>query len=276
MSVRCAIYTRKSHDERADAQLGSIERQRELCEAYIASQADAGWTVVGDRYEDPGQSGGTLVRPALARLLAEVDAGEIDVIVVYKIDRLSRSLRDFLNLVARFDRVGATFVSVTQAFSTTTSMGRLTLNILLSFAQFERELTGERSRDWKAGARARGLWTSGPPPFGYLLRDLRLEPDAERADVVRWLFKRFVKTGEYRGLAREMNERGYRNRLGGLFDGRHIKRIVTSRTYRGELPHAGGFLPGLHRPIVSEQLWRRARDVADRIEAHYPLERAQP
>lgn len=265
--MRCAIYTRKSHDERADAQLGSTERQRELCEAYIASQADAGWIVLSERFDDPGYSGGDTNRPALRRLLAAVEAGAVDAVVVYKIDRLSRSLRDFVNMVEQLERAGVTFVSITQAMSTTSSTGRLMFNILLSFAQFERELTGERSRDWKAGARARGLWASGPAPFGYQLANLRLEVHPERAEIVRLIYRLFVKHRTFAEVARRLNAAGHRNRKDAPFEGRLVKATVSRRLYRGELPHAGGYLPGTHPPIVSERLWRRAQAVLAEIGA---------
>jgi DNA invertase Pin-like site-specific DNA recombinase len=258
--VRCAIYTRKSHDERADAQLGSIERQRELCEAYVASQAGGGWAALPDRFDDPGRSGGSLERPALQRLLEAVDAGMVDAIVVYKYDRMSRSLADFVGVLQRLDRAGVSFASVTQPISTADSAGRLMLNILLSFAQFERDLTGERARDWKAGARARGMWTSGPPPFGYRLEAGRLVIDAEQAEVVRWLYRRIQADTVFTPLAREMNARGFRNRKGGSFNGRLVKAILSSRTYRGEIPHDGGFMPGRHAAIVSERQWRRVQE----------------
>lgn len=256
--MRCAIYTRKSHDDRSDSQLTSTTRQRELCRAYIDSQAEAGWIVVAD-YEDVGQSGGTIERPALRNLLTDIDAGLIDIIVVYKIDRLSRSLRDFLNLVERFDQADATFVSVTQAFSTTSSMGRLTLNVLLSFAQFEREMIGERARDWKAGARDRGLWTSGPPPFGYRVRDLRLEPDPERANVVREVYRAFNRGSTFADIRRMLNDRGHRNRLGNEIDGRMVKAMLSSPVYRGHLTYRGQAIPGTHCAIVSVGQWNAAQ-----------------
>lgn len=265
--MRCAIYTRKSAEEAENSQLSTIENQRDLCEKYVASQAGEGWVALSARYDDSGWSGGTLKRPGLEQLLADVDAGLVDRIVVYKIDRLSRSLRDFLNLVDRLERAGAGVVSVTQSFDTATSMGRLTLNILLSFAQFERELTGERSRDWKAGARARGLWTSGPPPFGYSLADLHLEVHPERAAIVRLVYRHFVKLRSFAQVAAALNAAGHRNRKDRPFEGRLIKAIVSSRLYRGELPHAGGFLPGTHKAIVGEALWRRAQTVLTEIGA---------
>ena len=188
---RCAIYTRKSSEEGLDMEFNSLDAQREACEAYIASQKAEGWAAIRDRYDDGGFSGGTLDRPALKQLLADIEAGLIDVIVVYKIDRLSRSLMDFAKLVEVFDRNNVTFVSVTQSFNTTTSMGRLTLNILLSFAQFEREVIGERIRDKFAASRKRGMWMGGFVPMGYDVKDRKLVVNeaeaADRADDLRAL-----------------------------------------------------------------------------------------
>lgn len=257
--MRCAIYTRKSADERADRQLSTIERQRELCEAYIASQADQGWTLINARYDDPGYSGGTTRRPALKRLLADVDARHIDVIVVYKIDRLSRSLADFIGLVARFERASTSFVAITQSFDTASSMGRLTLNVLLSFAQFERELTSERLKDWFAGARDRGLWTSGKTPYGYRRgADGILVIDTEEAPVVQRIFRRYPALGSSREVAQELNRDGLQNHHGRPFHLAHITRIIRSRVYLGALPHKDGYLPGRHEPLVSSAVWRRA------------------
>src|SRR4051812_12143717 len=193
--LRCAIYTRKSTEEGLDKEFNSLDAQRESCEAYIASQKPEGWVLVPDRYDDGGWSGGTLERPALKRLIAAIEDGQIDVVVVYKIDRLSRSLLDFSKLVEVFDEHAVTFVSVTQSFNTTTSMGRLTLNILLSFAQFEREVIGERIRDKVAASRARGMWMGGNVPLGYVVRDRKLLIEPTEAAKVRIVFDRFVQVG---------------------------------------------------------------------------------
>src|SRR3954467_13557890 len=172
--LRCAVYTRKSSEEGLEMEFNSLDAQREACEAYVASQKAEGWLLVSDRYDDGGFSGGTLERPALKGLMADIEEGRVDVVVVYKIDRLSRSLMDFARLVEVFDRTGVTFVSVTQSFNTTTSMGRLTLNILLSFAQFEREVIGERIRDKFAASRRKGMWMGGWTPLGYDVKDQKL------------------------------------------------------------------------------------------------------
>src|SRR3979490_3169203 len=193
--LRCAVYTRKSSEEGLRVAFNSLEAQRESCEAYIASQRAEGWLLVPDRYDDGGFSGGTLDRPALKRLLRDIEAGQVDVVVVYKIDRLSRSLMDFSRLVEVFDKHEVTFVSVTQSFNTTTSMGRLTLNILLSFAQFEREVIGERIRDKFAASRARGMWMGGSVPLGYDIRDRKLVINEGEAATVRMIFERFTRIG---------------------------------------------------------------------------------
>src|SRR6056297_290287 len=205
---RCAIYTRKSSEEGLEQEFNSLHAQREACEAFIASQRSEGWVLVRDQYDDGGISGGTLERPGLKRLLEDIEDGLVDVIVCYKIDRLSRSLADFAKLVEVFDRNGVTFVSVTQSFNTTTSMGRLTLNILLSFAQFEREVTAERIRDKVAASRRKGMWMGGVPPFGYRVENRKLVIDDERAKHVRWIFARFLKIGSGTELTRETAAEG--------------------------------------------------------------------
>src|SRR5918994_1066930 len=206
--LRCAVYTRKSSQEGLDQEFNSLDAQRESCEAYVASQKAEGWMLVLDRYDDGGFSGGTLERTALQRLLRDIEGGRVDVVVVYKIDRLSRALMDFAKLVEVFDRHGVTFVSVTQSFNTTTSMGRLTLNILLSFAQFEREVIGERIRDKFAASRKKGMWMGGWPPLGYEVQDRRLVVVEREATLVRGIFDRFAKTGSALAVARELNAAG--------------------------------------------------------------------
>src|SRR6266404_6307909 len=212
--LRCAVYTRKSSEEGLEMEFNSLEAQRESCEAYVASQRAEGWLLVPDRYDDGGFSGGTLERPALKRLLADIEAGRVDVVVVYKIDRLSRSLMDFSRLVEVFDRHNVTFVSVTQSFNTTTSMGRLTLNVLLSFAQFEREVIGERIRDKFAASRRKGMWMGGWAPLGYEVRDRKLVVNEKDAKLVRSIFHRFLKTGSATILARQLIREGVSNKYG--------------------------------------------------------------
>ena len=212
--IRCAVYTRKSSEDGLDQSFNSLDAQREACEAYVTSQKSEGWVLLRDHYDDGGVSGGTLERKALQRLLEDVEAGLVDVIVVYKIDRLSRSLADFAKLVDIFDRHSVTFVSVTQSFNTQTSMGRLTLNMLLSFAQFEREVTAERIRDKFAASRRKGMWMGGVPPYGYRVQNRKLIIDEERAGHVRWIFQRFAEIGSTTVLAREAAKNGLRTPRG--------------------------------------------------------------
>ena len=216
--LRCAVYTRKSSEEGLEQEFNSLHAQREACEAYIASQRAEGWVLVHDHYDDGGESGGTLDRPALQRLLADIEAGKIDIIVVYKIDRLSRSLMDFAKLVEVFDRKSMAFVSVTQQFSTTSSMGRLTLNILLSFAQFEREMTGERIRDKIAASRKKGMWMGGYAPLGYASKTASSSSNQREAALVRSIFQRFVKLGSVTELVKQLRAEDVRGKTGKLFD----------------------------------------------------------
>ncbi len=258
---RCAIYTRKSSEEGLEQEFNSLHAQREACEAYIASQRSEGWVPVRDRYDDGGISGGTLDRPGLQRLTADIEDGLVDVVVVYKIDRLSRSLADFAKLVEVFDRNGVTFVSVTQSFNTTTSMGRLTLNILLSFAQFEREVTAERIRDKVAASRRKGMWMGGVPPYGYRALNRKLVIDDERAGHVRWIFARFLEIGSATVLARELDDRGIRTPRGNRIDRKFLYRILNNRAYIGEAVHKGDSYPGEHDVIVDRETWDRVHAI---------------
>ncbi|MCR6700957.1 MAG: recombinase family protein [Dokdonella sp.] len=258
--MRCVIYTRKSADE-TDPQLSSLQVQRELCTAYIASQAFEGWYLLPEHYDDGGYSGGTLKRPALQALLTQVQERAVDTIVIYKIDRLSRSLRDFLNLVSMFEAHDVTFVSVTQSFNTATSIGKLILNILLSFAQFERELTGERLRDWFAGARQRGLWMHGRRPFGYQVERGCLSVDETEAGIIRYAHRRYAAIGSARLLANEMNRKGFRNQYGRPLTRAGVTRLLRSRLYCGDLVHRGQPHPGRHQAIISEKTWRSTQKI---------------
>ncbi|MGB3417893.1 MAG: recombinase family protein [Mesorhizobium sp.] len=259
--MRCAIYTRKSVDEGLDAAFTTLDNQRDYCSAYIASQAGEGWIELPTHYDDGGWSGGNLKRPALTLLRSDIEAGLIDVVVVYKIDRLSRSLRDFANLVAEFEASKVTFVSVTQSFDTGTAMGRLTLNVLLSFAQFERELTGERLRDWFAGARSRGLWTQNRP-FGYVKdgESNRLIPDPEESKIVTWMFRRYITVRSAERVADELFRRGIRNTRGRPFTGSMVRHMIAHPVYRGLMVYRRQPMPGTHEAIVSASLWRRANE----------------
>jgi DNA invertase Pin-like site-specific DNA recombinase len=210
---RCAIYTRKSSEEGLEQDFNSLHAQREACEAFIKSQAGEGWRLVKSAYDDGGLSGGTMERPALQRLLADIHEGLIDVVVVYKVDRLTRSLADFAKMVEVFDARGVSFVAVTQQFNTTTSMGRLTLNVLLSFAQFEREVTGERIRDKIAASKRKGMWMGGLVPLGYEVIDRRLAVNQSEAETVREIFQQYLKLGSVRLLMEYLNRRGIRSKL---------------------------------------------------------------
>jgi len=238
-----------------EQEFNSLHAQREACEAYIASQRSEGWVLVRDQYDDGGISGGTLERPGLKQLLADIEDGLINVVVVYKIDRLSRSLMDFSKLVEIFDRHGVTFVSVTQSFNTNTSMGRLTLNILLSFAQFEREVTAERIRDKVHASRMKGMWMGGYVPLGYDVKDRKLVVNEEEAATVRGIFERFVEVGSATVLARELRRKGVRNKQGTLVDKGYLYRVLVNRVYRGDAVHKGKAYPGEHQAIIDEQLW---------------------
>jgi site-specific DNA recombinase len=258
---RCAIYTRKSSEEGLDMEFNSLDAQREACEAYIASQRAEGWVTVRDQYDDGGFSGGTLERPALQRLLADIAAGLIDVIVVYKIDRLSRALMDFSRLVEIFDRHNVTFVSITQSFNTTTSMGRLTLNILLSFAQFEREVIGERIRDKFAASRKKGMWMGGFVPLGYDVKDRKLVVNEGEATTVRMIFERFTKIGSATALVRALRTEGITGKQGKLVDKGYLYKLLNNRVYVGEAVHKGTAYPGEHEAIVDRVLWDRVHSI---------------
>ena len=258
---RCAVYTRKSSEEGLDMEFNSLDAQREACEAYVVSQKAQGWILVQNRYDDGGVSGGTLERPALKRLILDIEAGLIDIVAVYKIDRLSRSLMDFSKLVTVFERHNVTFVSITQQFNTTTSMGRLTLNMLLSFAQFEREVIGERIRDKFAASRRKGMWMGGYPPHGYDVKDRKLVINHAEAEQVRGIFRRFIQLGSATLLTCELLADGMRTKRGALIDKGYIYRILNNRVYVGEAVHKGIAYPGEHRPIIDMALWDRVHAI---------------
>ncbi len=255
--LRCAVYTRKSTEEGLDRQFTSLDAQRDSCEAYIASQRAEGWVLVPDHYDDGGFSGATLERPALRRLLTDIERDRVDVVVVYKIDRLSRALMDFSKLVEVFDAHRVTFVSVTQSFNTTTSMGRLTLNILLSFAQFEREVIGERIRDKFAASRARGMWMGGKVPLGYDVRDRKLVINDFEAAVVRRVFESFVDLGSGTTLTQVLRAEGVTTKQGRGINKGDIYKLLNNRTYVGEATHKGQVYAGEHKAIISRDLWDR-------------------
>lgn len=263
--MRCAVYTRKSTDEGLDQEYNSIDAQRDAGHAYIASQRAEGWIPVADDYDDPAFSGGNMDRPALKRLMADIEAGKIDVVVIYKIDRLTRSLADFSKMVEVFERFGVSFVSVTQQFNTTTSMGRLMLNILLSFAQFEREVTGERIRDKIAASKRKGMWMGGVPPLGYDVENRRLVPNEKEARLIRHIFQRFVELGSGTLLVKELKLDGVTSKAWTTQDGKTrdgkpidkglIYKLLNNRTYLGELRHKEQWYQAEHPPIIDRALW---------------------
>src|SRR6202171_12993 len=267
---RSAIYTRKFSEEGLEQEFNSLQAQCEACEAYIRSQRHEGWVLARTRYDDGGFSGGNMERPALQRLLADIQGDRIDTIVVYKVDRLTRSLADFARLVEIFDAQGVSFVSVTQQFNTTSSMGRLTLNVLLSFAQFEREVTGERIRDKIAASKKKGMWMGGNVPLGYDVKDLKLIINEPEAATVRVIFRRYAELGSVALLKAELDRLGIvskrREGAGGrLAGGQHFSRgalylMLQNRIYRGEITHQGTAYPGQHKAIIDPELWQTVQD----------------
>ena len=259
---RCAIYTRVSTDSRLDQEFNSLQAQREAAQSYVKSQAHEGWRLIRERYDDGGFSGGSLDRPALQRLLADIREQRIDIVVVYKVDRLTRSLTDFAKLVELFDAHGVAFVSVTQSFNTTSSMGRLTLNVLLSFAQFEREVTGERIRDKIAASKKKGLWVGGVVPLGYEVQGKKLIVNQQEAETVRLIFSRYLDLGSLPALQKDLRERGIVTRRRTLSSGRVVggnfltngplAYLLRNRVYLGEINHRNQSYPGEQEPIVDQ------------------------
>ena len=263
--TRCAIYTRKSSEEGLEQSFNSLHAQREACEAYITSQRHEGWQALANTYDDGGFSGGSTDRPGLKLLLADITAGKIDTVVVYKVDRLTRSLADFAKIVELFDSKRVSFVSVTQQFNTTTSMGRLTLNVLLSFAQFEREVTGERIRDKIAASKAKGMWMGGPVPLGYDLRERRLHINKEEAERIREIYRRYLELGSVAALKQFLDSSTVvsKSREGGrwkgtqlgLFSRGALYRILKNHLYVGEIAHKEHVYHGEHEPIIDREQW---------------------
>jgi len=266
---RCAIYTRKSSEEGLEQEFNSLHAQREACEAYIKSQRHEGWICLAQAYDDGGLSGATMERLALQQLLADIQAGKIDVVICYKVDRLTRCLADFAKIVEVFDAKGVSFVSVTQQFNTTTSMGRLTLNVLLSFAQFEREVTGERIRDKIAASKKKGMWMGGVPPLGYECRDHKLTVIPAEAETIQHIFRRYAALGSVRLLQQELDGAGIRSKSwvsssGRSWGGKPLARgalylMLKNRIYRGEIVHKDQHYPGEHDPIIDETLWQEVQ-----------------
>lgn len=269
MKKICAIYTRKSTDERLDMEFNTLDAQRESCEAYIKSQKSEGWLTSKDKYDDGGFSGGSLERPALRRLLEDIRTKKVHIVVVYKIDRLTRSLMDFSKLVQVFDEHGVTFVSITQSFNTTTSMGRLTLNVLLSFAQFEREVSGERIRDKIAASKARGMWMGGVPPVGYKIEHRQLIVNPDEVKLVQHIFERYLALGNVRSLKAELDRQGIKkpkrkSLTGKPYGGSSFSRgalywVLKNPAYIGKISHKGKIHEGLHEGIIPFDIWERTQ-----------------
>jgi DNA invertase Pin-like site-specific DNA recombinase len=267
--IRCAVYTRKSSDEGLDQEYNSIDAQRDAGQAYIASQRHEGWIPVAGDYDDPAFSGGNMDRPGLKRLIADIDAKLIDVVVVYKIDRLTRSLADFSKMVEIFDAHGVSFVSVTQQFNTTSSMGRLMLNVLLSFAQFEREVTGERIRDKIGASKKKGMWMGGIPPLGYDVVERKLIVNEEEAELVRRLFSDYVRTDSLTMLMQHLRDQGVRTktwitqdgkvRAGKLIDKGYVYKMLHNPIYYGMVRYQGECYRGEHTPIITQEAWEKAQ-----------------
>ena len=268
---RCAVYCRVSSDERLDQEFNSIDAQKEAGHAYIASQRAEGWIPVTDDYDDPGFSGGNTDRPALKRLLADIERGLIDIVVVYKIDRLTRSLADFAKMVELFDQRDVSFSAVTQQINSATSMGRLMLNVLLSFAQFEREVTGERIRDKIAAAKRKGMWMGGVPSIGYDVVNRQLVINEAEAAVVRRIFEEMLTIGSPTQIAANLTAEGIttkawttqegQNRSGTRIDKKYLHKLLRNRIYLGELSHKGNWYPGAHPPIIDQALWDKVHVV---------------
>jgi DNA invertase Pin-like site-specific DNA recombinase len=268
--VRCAIYTRKSSEEGLEQSFNSLDAQREACHAFVASQREEGWRAIPTRYDDGGFSGGNLTRPALRRLLADVEAKKVDTIVVYKVDRLTRSLADFAKIVEVLDARGVSFVSVTQQFNTTSSMGRLTLNVLLSFAQFEREVTGERIRDKIAASKRKGMWMGGTVSLGYEVKERKLIVNGEEATLVNRLFRLYLELGCVRklkarldaeGITTTLRTSGVGNQSGGTPYARGaLYKILQNRIYLGEIHHRKEYYIGEHEAIVPRELWDQVQE----------------
>lgn len=271
---RCAIYTRKSHEEGLEQSFNSLDAQREAGVAYIASQKHEGWSVISTHYDDGGYSGGSMVRPALSRLLDDVRAGKIDVIVVYKVDRLSRSINDFASMMTLFDAENVSFVSVTQQFNTTTSMGRLTLNMLLSFAQFEREVTGERIRDKFAASKQKGMWMGGSPPLGYDVKDRQLIINKKEAPIIKLIFESYGHHSSLIKLSQDLNEQGYTTKAwvsqtniaheGKPITPKYIHRILTNPIYNGKICHKDKVYAGQHQAIIDDELWANTQSLINK------------
>ena len=286
ITKNCAIYCRKSSDEGLDQDFNTLDAQREACEAYIASQRAEGWMLIKTQYDDGGYSGGNMDRPGLQALLTDIKDGKVDTIIVYKIDRLTRSLMDFAKLVDIFDEHGVTFVSVTQSFNTTTSMGRLTLNVLLSFAQFEREVSAERIRDKIAASKKKGMWMGGNPPIGYKVRDRKLLINPDDAKTARMIFERYLALGSVAALKKELDERGIispvriskrGHKVGGqAFSRGALYSTLGNPIYVGKVRHKDQIYDGQHVALIDEELWDRVqKKLSDQAVTHKSHKKAR-
>jgi len=277
-TIRCAIYTRKSSEEGLEQDFNSLDAQREACESYIKSQQHEGWILVEKQYNDGGISGGTLERPALKELFKDIETGEIDTVVVYKIDRLTRSLMDFSKIVEIFDKKSVSFVSITQQFNTTTSMGRLTLNILLSFAQFEREVSGERTRDKIAASKKKGLWMSGKSPIGYEIKDKKLVPDKKYLSTVELIFEKYLELKSVPELKKYLEENNIKTRTENYFSKGNLYNILQNKTYLGLITHKENIYNGEHEGIIDKEIFEKAEAIlsANRIRQKSSINSTNP
>lgn len=267
--LRCAIYTRKSNEEGLEQEFNSLDAQRDVCESFIKSKRGEGWVLIPDHYDDGGFTGGNINRPALHKLLEDMKSGLIDVVVVYKIDRLSRSLLDFLTMMKVFDEQKIAFVSVTQSFDTSSSMGKLMLNVMLSFAQFEREITGERIRDKIAASKKKGIWMGGTPPLGYDAKDCKLSINEPEADIIRNIFSSFLRHQSMTTIVAQLQRKGVKgkswtSRRGKSIEGKFLNkgsvyRILNNPIYIGQISHKKTIYPGEHAPIIDQTTWDTAQ-----------------
>lgn len=278
--IRCAIYTRKSSEDGLEQEFNSIDAQRLSGENFIASQVGKGWVLVDDHYDDGGFSGGTLERPALQRLFRDIRENKIDCVVIYKIDRLSRSLFDFQKIIELFDQNKVNFASVTQNFTTDDSVGRLMLNVMLSFAQYERELTGERIRDKVDASKKKGMWMGGNPSFGYDIEDRKLVINEAEAKIVRILFQNFIETESVTETARELNKFGFTTKTwisktgklqkGQKFNKRNVRRILENPLYAGKIKHKNQLYDGQHKAIIADDIWQKTKEILGKKQGNKP------
>lgn len=275
--LRCAIYTRKSCEDGLELEYNSLDAQYDAAAAYIRSQVANGWLLLPKHYDDGGFSGGNVNRPALKELLSDIEAGQVDIVVVYKIDRLSRSLCDFADLSRTFERHGVSFVSVTQQIDTSNPAGRMLLNILMTFAQFEREMTSDRIRDKVLATRKKGLWSGGTVPYGYRAIDKRLVPELIEADAVRYIFKRYAEVASVKTVLTEIIERFGPNRGQKPWNASHVYRTLNNALYKGDLPHkrTGQVFKGVHEPLVDETLWNDCQRILHEATVEAPSARRE-